>query len=97
MNALSSLGSKLFTPHRHPPTHPPSKQATLPHSHTHPPTHPPTKQHSHPPTYPQVPTAVFCQPPLGTVGLTEAQAVEQLHGDIDVYVSKFKPMKNTLR
>ena len=45
----------------------------------------------------QVPTAVFCQPPLGTVGLTEEQAVEQLHGDIDVYISKFKPMKNTLR
>ena len=45
----------------------------------------------------QVPTAVFCQPPLGTVGLTEEQAVEKLHGEVDVYVSKFKPMKNTLR
>ena len=44
-----------------------------------------------------MPTAVFCQPPLGTVGLTEEQAVEKLHGEVDVYVSKFKPMKNTLR
>jgi hypothetical protein len=45
----------------------------------------------------QVPTAVFSQPPMGTVGLTEAQAVERLAGDIDVFISKFKPMKNTLR
>lgn len=48
------------------------------------------------PDYENVPSAVFCQPPLGTVGLTEAEAVEKLAGDIDVYVSKFKPMKNTL-
>ena len=33
---------------------------------------------------PQVPTAVFCQPPLSTVGLTEEQAVAQLCGDIEV-------------
>lgn len=45
----------------------------------------------------QVPTAVFCQPPLGTVGLSEAEAVEKLHGAVDVYISRFKPMKNTLR
>ena len=31
------------------------------------------------------------------VGLTEEQAVEQLAGELDVYISKFKPMKNTLR
>lgn len=48
------------------------------------------------PDYENVPTAVFCQPPLGTVGLTEDQAVEELHGEIDVYISRFKPMKNTL-
>jgi pyruvate/2-oxoglutarate dehydrogenase complex dihydrolipoamide dehydrogenase (E3) component len=45
----------------------------------------------------QVPTAVFTQPPLATVGLTEQDAIEKLGGSIDVYVSKFKPMKNTLR
>lgn len=50
----------------------------------------------HPP-HPQVPSAVFCQPPLGTVGMTEEKAIEKLSGEVDVYVSKFKPMKNTLR
>ncbi len=44
--------------------------------------------------YANVPTAVFSQPPIGTVGLTEAQAARQ--GAIDVYVSSFKPMKHTL-
>jgi len=45
--------------------------------------------------YENIPTAVFSQPPIGTVGLTEAQARER-HGAIDVYVSDFKPMKHTL-
>ena len=40
---------------------------------------------------------MFTQPPLGTVGLSEEAAVEQLWGEVDVYVSRFKPMKNTLR
>lgn len=35
--------------------------------------------------------------PTPQVGLTEDQAIEQLHGEIDVYISRFKPMKNTLR
>lgn len=47
-------------------------------------------------TYLQIPTAVFAQPPLSTVGLTEDQAIATLHGDIDVYISRFRPMKNTL-
>jgi glutathione reductase (NADPH) len=42
-----------------------------------------------------VPSAVFCQPPVGTVGLTELEARE-LHGAVDVYVSSFRPMKHTL-
>ena len=33
---------------------------------------------------------------MGTCGLTEEQAIERIDGDIDVYVSKFKPMKNTI-
>ncbi|HEY2620261.1 MAG TPA: glutathione-disulfide reductase [Acetobacteraceae bacterium] len=41
-----------------------------------------------------VPTAVFSTPPIGTCGLTEEQAAE--HGPIDVYVSKFTPMRHTL-
>ncbi len=44
--------------------------------------------------YTGIPTAVFSTPPIGTVGLTEEQAREQ--GDIDVYMSRFRPMKYTL-
>ncbi len=50
--------------------------------------------------YPGVPSAVFTQPPIGTVGLTEAQAEAEskgrTDGGIDVYVSRFTPMKYTL-
>src|SRR5579863_2194495 len=42
-----------------------------------------------------VPTAVFSQPPVGTVGLTE-HAARKIHGAIDVYRARFKPMKHTL-
>jgi glutathione reductase (NADPH) len=42
------------------------------------------------------PTAVFCQPNIGTVGLTEAQAVADHAGDLNIYESSFKPMKHTL-
>ncbi|QUD88368.1 glutathione-disulfide reductase [Phenylobacterium montanum] len=41
-----------------------------------------------------VPTAVFSQPPVGTVGLTEAQARHKL-GPVDVYLTRFRPMKTT--
>ena len=50
----------------------------------------------HQSSFMQVPTAVFAQPTLASVGLTEEQAIQSLEGDIDVYVSKFRPMKNTL-
>jgi glutathione reductase (NADPH) len=42
-----------------------------------------------------VPSAVFSQPPIGTVGLAE-EAARKRYGEVDVYVSRFKPMKNTL-
>ena len=42
-----------------------------------------------------IPTAVFSQPEIGTVGLTEAQAREQFRS-IDIYKSSFRPMKHTL-
>jgi len=48
------------------------------------------------PDYENVPSAVFCQPPLATVGMTEEEAIQKLSGEIDVYVSKFRPMRNTL-
>ena len=48
--------------------------------------------------YANVPSAVFSQPPIGTVGLTEAEAHVEAGagGGIDVYVSRFTPMKFTL-
>ncbi len=44
--------------------------------------------------YDAIPSAVFSQPPIGTIGLTEEAA--RKNGDIDVYVSRFRPMKYTL-
>lgn len=41
-----------------------------------------------------IPTAVFSEPEIGTIGLTEAEAAT--HGDIDVYVARFRPMQNSL-
>lgn len=43
--------------------------------------------------YDHIPSAVFTQPPLATVGLTEDQA-RALHRRIKVYSSDFRPMKN---
>ncbi|PRP90026.1 Glutathione amide reductase [Enhygromyxa salina] len=40
-------------------------------------------------------TAVFSRPPVGTVGLTEAEAREQ-HESVEVYCSRFRPMKATI-
>lgn len=42
-----------------------------------------------------VPSAVFTQPPIGSVGMTEAQAAEAFD-KITVFTSKFNAMKNTL-
>ena len=42
-----------------------------------------------------VPSAVFSQPPIGAVGLTEERA-RQKYGEVDVYLARFRPMKNTL-
>ncbi len=45
--------------------------------------------------YDAIPTAVFCQPNIGTVGPSEEIAREQ-YGDIAVYTSSFRPLKNTI-
>ncbi len=42
-----------------------------------------------------IPTAVFTQPEVGTVGMTEAEA-RKAFGGIDIYKTKFRPMKNML-
>lgn len=47
-------------------------------------------------SYELIPTAVFCQPNIGTVGLTESQAKQQFAGDVSVYESAFKAMRHTL-
>jgi len=43
--------------------------------------------------YANVPSAVFSQPPLAGVGLTERQA-RNTYGNIKIYSSDFRPMKN---
>jgi glutathione reductase (NADPH) len=45
--------------------------------------------------YNNVPTAVFAQPPLSSVGLTESQA-HAVCAKVDVYTSEFRPLKHTL-
>ncbi|MBY4676679.1 glutathione-disulfide reductase [Marinobacterium arenosum] len=45
--------------------------------------------------YQLIPTAVFSQPNIATVGLTEVQARAQ-YGEVEVYKSNFRAMKQTL-
>jgi glutathione reductase (NADPH) len=45
--------------------------------------------------YSTIPTAVFCQPNIGTVGLTEEEAREAGYR-LRIYRSEFRPMKYTL-
>jgi glutathione reductase (NADPH) len=45
-------------------------------------------------SYDNVPTAVFTSPPIGTVGLSEEAAAKL--GPVDVYVSRFTPMRHTI-
>jgi len=42
-----------------------------------------------------VPSAVFGRPPIGTVGQAESDA-RRSHGDIDIYRTNFRPMRNML-
>jgi glutathione reductase (NADPH) len=42
-----------------------------------------------------VPTAVFSQPEIGTVGYTEEEARE-MYREVDIYKTSFRPLKNTL-
>ncbi len=47
------------------------------------------------PDHADVPCAVFSQPTIGAVGLTEAQARDR-YDEVDVYRSGFRPLKHTL-
>lgn len=51
--------------------------------------HPTTVNHS------GIPTAVFCQPEIGTIGLSEELAAER-YPNVDVYKTDFRPMYHTL-
>jgi glutathione reductase (NADPH) len=42
-----------------------------------------------------IPTAVFSEPEIGTVGLSEAAARERV-GAVDIYKMRFRPLKHTL-
>ena len=45
--------------------------------------------------YADIPTAVFSNPNIGTVGLTE-EAARARHGTVDVYRETFRPLKHTM-
>lgn len=45
--------------------------------------------------YDAIPTAVFSQPEIATVGLTEVGARHR-YGDVEIFKSEFKPLKHTL-
>ena len=42
-----------------------------------------------------IPTAVFSQPEIGTVGLSEEEAAMR-YPEVEVYCAEFRPMKATL-
>lgn len=52
-------------------------------------------QEQHQVNYDAIPTCVFCQPNIGTVGRTEEQA-QEIYSTVDVYESSFTPMKLAL-
>ncbi|MEQ9058644.1 MAG: glutathione-disulfide reductase [Gammaproteobacteria bacterium] len=53
------------------------------------------RDHERPVDYDYIPSAVFSQPNLATVGYTEAQAREHF-GELVIYRSSFTPLKHTL-
>jgi len=46
--------------------------------------------------YNNIATAVFCQPNIATVGLTEEEAAKEHGEDITIFESSFRPMKHTV-
>lgn len=46
--------------------------------------------------YEMIPTVLFTHPPIGTVGLTEAQALDQYGGAVKIYHTEFTPMVNAV-
>lgn len=50
---------------------------------------------SHICNFEMVPTAVFCNPPIATIGMSEQEALEKGY-NIDCYESQFRPLKYTI-
>ncbi len=46
--------------------------------------------------YRSIPSVVFSHPPIGTVGLTEAEARKEYGNDVKIYTSRFTPMMYAL-
>lgn len=46
--------------------------------------------------YENIPSVVFSHPPIGTVGMSEAEAREQYSNDVTIYKSEFTPMRHAL-
>lgn len=53
-------------------------------------------QHDSKVDYENIPTVVFSHPPIGTVGMTEAEARNRYGGEVSVYMSDFTPMRHAL-
>lgn len=47
-------------------------------------------------SYDNIPTAVFCQPNIATVGLSEEEARERFGDDLRIFESDFRPMRHTM-
>jgi glutathione reductase (NADPH) len=47
------------------------------------------------PDHTNIATAVFSHPQIGTVGMSEEQAIKEFK-NVDVYTSSFRPMRNTI-
>lgn len=54
-----------------------------------------TKNENHTFKYENIPTAIFSNPNMATVGMSEKSALEKFK-EIDIYVSEFRPLKLTL-
>ena len=46
--------------------------------------------------YDQIPTVVFAHPPVGVIGLTEAQAWQRYGDSTRIYETRFTPMRHAL-
>lgn len=46
--------------------------------------------------YNLIPSVIFSHPPIGTIGLTAQQAIEQFGDDVKIYTSSFNPMTQAL-